>query len=197
MVGGGRAGRVAGQGKEGLVQAGLAESDLGDTHPGLGEPSHGMPDQPAHVCRAGRRGEQHGQGERVGGEMDRPLQGGGEDLPRSRTLLAVEEPDVQGARSDPGLELGTGAFGHDPAVVDDRDLVGELVGLIRRGQRTGDFDPSPPAAWLAAAIIGLQHAAAAEVAAGRLTARKAAALCLESTLRLCGAADARCQPMSR
>ena len=61
-----------------------------------------------------------------------------------------------------------------------------LERLIRRGQRTGDFDPSLHAAWLVAAVIGLQHAAAAEVAAGRLTSRKAAALCLESTLRLCG-----------
>jgi AcrR family transcriptional regulator len=64
-----------------------------------------------------------------------------------------------------------------------------LERLIRRGQRTGDFDRSLPAAWLAAAVIGLQHAAAAEVADGRLTTRKAAALCLESTLRLCGSSD--------
>jgi AcrR family transcriptional regulator len=61
-----------------------------------------------------------------------------------------------------------------------------LERLIRRGQRTGDFDPSLDAAWLVAAVIGLQHAAAAEVADGRLTAGKAAALCLESTLRVCG-----------
>jgi AcrR family transcriptional regulator len=61
-----------------------------------------------------------------------------------------------------------------------------LERLIRRGQRAGDFDPSLPPAWGAAAIIGLQHAAAAEIAAGRLTAREAADLCLESTLRICG-----------
>ncbi|HZE29913.1 MAG TPA: TetR/AcrR family transcriptional regulator [Actinoallomurus sp.] len=74
-----------------------------------------------------------------------------------------------------------------PKSNDPHDVVPpRLERLIRRGQRTGDFDPSPPAAWLTAAVIGLQHAAAAEVAAGRLTARKAAALCLESTLRLCG-----------
>jgi AcrR family transcriptional regulator len=65
-----------------------------------------------------------------------------------------------------------------------------LERLIRRGQRTGDFDASLPAAWLAAAVIGLQHAAAAELTAERLTTRKAAALCLHSTLRLCGG-DAR------
>jgi AcrR family transcriptional regulator len=75
---------------------------------------------------------------------------------------------------------------------DPHDLVPpRLERLIRRGQRTGDFDPSLHAAWLVAAVIGLQHAAAAEVADGRLTADDAAALCRESALRLCGVAEAR------
>jgi AcrR family transcriptional regulator len=75
---------------------------------------------------------------------------------------------------------------------DPHDLVPpRLERLIQRGQRTGDFDPSLHAAWLVAAVIGLQHAAAAEVADGRLTADDAAALCRESALRLCGAAEAR------
>ncbi|OIJ88240.1 TetR/AcrR family transcriptional regulator [Streptomyces colonosanans] len=61
-----------------------------------------------------------------------------------------------------------------------------LEQLIRRGQGTGDFRASLPAAWLADAIIGLQQTAAAQVAAGRATTQEAEALCLESTLRLCG-----------
>ncbi|WP_230421058.1 hypothetical protein [Actinomadura soli] len=74
-----------------------------------------------------------------------------------------------------------------PKTNDPHDVVPpRLERLIRRGQAAGDFDRSPPAAWLAAAVIGLQHAAAAEVTDGRLTADEAAALCLESTLRLCG-----------
>ncbi|MFI0369466.1 TetR/AcrR family transcriptional regulator [Actinomadura sp. 1N219] len=74
-----------------------------------------------------------------------------------------------------------------PKTNDPHDVVPpRLERLIRRGQGAGDFDRSPPAAWLAAAVIGLQHAAAAEIADGRLTADEAAALCLESTLRLCG-----------
>ncbi|MEV1171545.1 helix-turn-helix domain-containing protein [Nonomuraea sp. NPDC049784] len=74
-----------------------------------------------------------------------------------------------------------------PTSNDPHDVVPpRLERLIQRGQRMGDFDGSLHAAWLAAAVIGLQHAAAAEVADGRLTAREAAALCLESTLRLCG-----------
>jgi AcrR family transcriptional regulator len=67
-----------------------------------------------------------------------------------------------------------------------------LEQIIRRGQRAGDFDGTLPAAWLAVAIVGLVRTAAEQVAAGRLTTSKAAALALDSTLRLCGAASARC-----
>ncbi|GAA4962069.1 hypothetical protein GCM10023205_27210 [Yinghuangia aomiensis] len=62
-----------------------------------------------------------------------------------------------------------------------------LERLLERGQRTGDFDASLPAAWLAAAIFGLQHTAVAHIAGGRSSADEAKALCLASTLRLCGA----------
>lgn len=60
-----------------------------------------------------------------------------------------------------------------------------LERIIRRGQRGGDFDPALPAAWLAAAVLGLQRTAAAQVTAGKQTAEEAAAVCLESALRLC------------
>jgi len=63
-----------------------------------------------------------------------------------------------------------------------------LEQLIRRGQHTGDFDRALPADWLAAAVIGLAHTAADEVAAGRLTADKAYTVLSESALRLCVAA---------
>jgi AcrR family transcriptional regulator len=66
-----------------------------------------------------------------------------------------------------------------------------LEQIIRRGQHAGDFDRTLPAAWLTAAILGLVRTAAEQVAAGRLTTSKAAALALDSTLRLCGAASAR------
>ncbi|GAA4239685.1 hypothetical protein GCM10022254_60790 [Actinomadura meridiana] len=73
-----------------------------------------------------------------------------------------------------------------PKSNDPHDVVPpRLERLIRRGQDAGDFERSLPAGWLAAAVIGLQHAAAAEIADGRLAAHKAATLCLESTLRLC------------
>ncbi len=81
--------------------------------------------------RVGRGGKQHGQGEGVGAKLDRALQGVGQDRPGPGSLLAVEEPDPQGPRADPGLELGAGPLGHDPAVVDHRDLLGELVGFLQ------------------------------------------------------------------
>jgi hypothetical protein len=67
----------------------------------------------------------------------------------------------------------------------------QLEQIIRRGQRTGDFDRTLPAGWLAVAIVGLVRTAAEQVAAGRLTTGQAAALALDSTQRLCGAASAR------
>ncbi len=66
-----------------------------------------------------------------------------------------------------------------------------LEQIIGRGQRAGDFDRMLPRAWLAAAIVGLVRTAAEQVAAGRLTTGKAAALTEDSALRLCGAAPAR------
>ena len=97
------------------------------------------------------------------------LDAGWRFLDRYPLLLNVTAPPIPRPYNDP----------HD--VVPPR-----LERLIQRGQHTGDFDASLPAAWLAAAVIGLQHAAAAEFATGRLTADEAEALCLESTLRLCG-----------
>jgi hypothetical protein len=105
-----RLGWPAGEGEERLVQAGLAERDLSDRHPGLGEPGHGVPDQAARVDRVGR-GKQHGQGEGVGAEVDPAVQGGGQDRLGQGSLLAIDKPDVQRPRADPGLELGAGPFG--------------------------------------------------------------------------------------
>jgi hypothetical protein len=46
---------------------------------------------------------------------------------------------MQGAGADRGLELPGGALGDDPAVVDDGDPVGQLVGLVQvlGGQQDG------------------------------------------------------------
>jgi AcrR family transcriptional regulator len=67
----------------------------------------------------------------------------------------------------------------------------QLEQVIRRGQRAGDFDSTLPATWLTAAVLGLAQTAAEQVADGRLTTGQAAAMVLDSALRLCGAASAR------
>ncbi len=64
-----------------------------------------------------------------------------------------------------------------------------LEQIIRRGQRTGDFDRALPASWLTAAILGLGHTAAEQVAGRHLTTRRATATLRESALRLCGSTD--------
>jgi AcrR family transcriptional regulator len=86
------------------------------------------------------------------------------------------------------------ALTRNPPGSDDQHHAGtaRLEHIIERGQRSGDFDSALPATWLAAAVLALFHAAAEEVAAGRLTTSTAAAMLLDSTLRLCAAADARC-----
>jgi AcrR family transcriptional regulator len=60
-------------------------------------------------------------------------------------------------------------------------ILERLERLVRRGQRAGDFDRRLPAAWVAAAFLGLMHSAADEVAAGRL-GDEAARAALERTV---------------
>jgi AcrR family transcriptional regulator len=83
------------------------------------------------------------------------------------------------------------ALTRDPPGSNDPHHAGtaQLERIIRRGQLAGDFDRTLSAAWLAVAILGLIRTAAEQVAAGRLTTSEAAALALDSTLRLCGTAS--------
>ena len=80
---------------------------------------------------------------------------------------------------------------------DPHDVVPpRLERVIRRGQNRGDLDASLPADWLAAAVLGLHHAAAAQITSGRMDAREAADLCLASVLRVCGArTESKLSPM--
>ena len=87
---------------------------------------------------------------------------------------------------DPALNRIPRLDGSDPHLA----VTAQLEKLIRRGQHAGDFDRAPSASWVAAAILALGHTAAEQVDAGRLTTSKAAAMLLDSTLRLCGATGA-------
>ena len=61
--------------------------------------------------------------------------------------------------------------------------------LVRRGRRAGDFDRELPVAWLVAAFLGLMHATADEVAAGRVSASAAGRSLERSVPRLFGVRD--------
>lgn len=70
----------------------------------------------------------------------------------------------------------------------NHDLVTRgLRRVIARGRRRGEFDRSMRTTWYLAAIIGLGHAAAGEVVAGRMTPASAGAAFRESVLRICRA----------
>ena len=82
---------------------------------------------------------------------------------------------------DPVLARTPDPDGHDPHGA----VAAQVERIIRRGQRSGDFDSALPAGWLAAATFRLGHTAVEEVATGRLTASRAATILQESILRLC------------
>ena len=71
---------------------------------------------------------------------------------------------------------------HDP-------MFEPLERLIRRGQRAGAFDRRLPSAWLGTSFFALSHAAAEEVAAGRLSPARARKLLRRSVLHLFGVPD--------
>lgn len=84
---------------------------------------------------------------------------------------------------DPALARTPDPQGADP----HRRVAVVLERIIRRGQRSTDFDRQLPVTWLAAATIALGHAAAEQVARGTVDAAKAAKLLETSLLRLYGA----------
>jgi len=83
---------------------------------------------------------------------------------------------------DPTFARIRGSDGHDP----HRAVTGFLERLVRRGQRSGDFDRGLPATWLVAATLTLGHAAADEIATGRLTTARAGRVLEDSVVRLYG-----------
>ena len=66
-------------------------------------------------------------------------------------------------------------------------VIGGLLRLIERGRRRRELDRALPTTWYIAAIIGLGHAAAQEVVAGRMTPAQAGVAFRESVLRVCRA----------
>jgi len=84
---------------------------------------------------------------------------------------------------------------HLPAVSSDDDLARHgpilefIEALIRRGQASGDFDPSPSPQWLIVALMALGRAAEGQVKAGQMTIEEATRDVHHSVLRLFGVPD--------
>ncbi|MBO0836439.1 MAG: TetR/AcrR family transcriptional regulator [Actinobacteria bacterium] len=79
-----------------------------------------------------------------------------------------------------------------PGVSHDKDaerhgpLLERLSDLIRRGQESGDFDPTLSPEWLLTAGLALGRAAEEEVKAGRMSIEEASSVVHRSFLRLFG-----------
>jgi hypothetical protein len=122
-AGGVACGRVSSQGKKHLVEAGLAERELGDRNTEAGE----LRKRRRNPLRITDPGHQRG---RIGARLHRHAERLGQSPLGIRPLRCVAQADVEDTFSNRGLELIGGAFGDDLAFVDDRDPVGELVSLV-------------------------------------------------------------------
>ncbi|HSI81753.1 MAG TPA: TetR/AcrR family transcriptional regulator [Solirubrobacterales bacterium] len=86
------------------------------------------------------------------------------------------------------LEALAPAFGSPSRIHElHAPILERLERLIRRGRRAGEFDPELPVGWIASAFLALMHAAAEEVAAGRLDADRAAEVLRRTVPRAFGA----------
>ncbi|MGW0183156.1 TetR/AcrR family transcriptional regulator [Nocardia sp. NPDC003345] len=104
----------------------------------------------------------------------------------TRALLALLDESWRAFESLPALRRQTA--GRETADSERHAPVRDhLVRLIGRGQRTGEFDATADPDWLAAAVIGLGHAAGEQVESGRMSLRDAGGALRDSALRLLGA----------
>jgi AcrR family transcriptional regulator len=99
--------------------------------------------------------------------LDRLVQAGWQTLERYPLLMQLRR------ELTPEQELAL----HQP-------ILERLQRLIRRGQRSGEFDRRLPTNWLLTSFLALSHAAAEEVAAERMTPQDALEALRQSVLRV-------------
>ena len=113
-----------------------------------------------------------------------------DDLPPAAALVRLLEAGWQAAARYP-------LAWHLPAVSPQEDasrhapVLGRLLELIERGQKSGDLDAAVPPGWLLTACLALGRAAEEEVRTGRMTIDEATRAVHASFLRLLGLPDAR------
>ncbi|MEU9845806.1 universal stress protein, partial [Actinomadura sp. NPDC048032] len=129
--------RVAGQGEEDVVEARLGHREVVEGDPGVGQRG----DRPRRLLGVA---DPHRQPVRIGVRARLHGQFAGEHLRRQGALPGILEPQLQRAGADLGLQLPGRVLRDDPAVVQDRDPVGEPVGLVevlrreQHGRAPGD-----------------------------------------------------------
>jgi hypothetical protein len=112
---------------------------------------------------------------------------GPDDLPPAAALVRLLEAGWQAAARYP-------LAWHLPAVSAEEDasrhapVLGRLLELIERGQKSGELDAALPPGWLLTACLALGRAAEEEVKAGRMTIDEASHAMHSSFLRLLGLA---------
>ncbi|MER5303287.1 TetR/AcrR family transcriptional regulator [Streptomyces lasiicapitis] len=112
--------------------------------------------------------------------MDEAEENGG---PALDSLLRLQDIGWRLFERNPVLlQLGSTKAGADADRVRHEPVAARLTRLIEKGQRSGEFDPAPPATWLVAAVTALGHAAGDEVGAERLSAEEAATWLRTATL---------------
>jgi AcrR family transcriptional regulator len=85
------------------------------------------------------------------------------------------------------LEALTSAFpGRDEMHQFHSPVIERIEGLVRRGQRSGEFDATLPAEWGAICFLALMHAAAEQVAAGRMDGAQAESVLQRAVPRVLG-----------
>ena len=115
----------AGQGEEDLVEGGTADADLVDGDGGGLEPVDARPPVGSGPAGGGDTGPAAGAVEPGGVAGD-----AAQDATDGIEPGGVGQRHLDDVAADPGLQVPEGARGDGPAVVDDHDLIGQLVGLV-------------------------------------------------------------------
>ncbi|MEL5953479.1 TetR/AcrR family transcriptional regulator [Streptomyces sp. CLV115] len=110
--------------------------------------------------------------------------------PAADALLRLLDAGRQTARRYPVLLQKISTLPVSPQLDHDRHTsVADRIGpVIRRGQKSGEFDDRLPPDWLVTVIVKLAHSASEEQEAGRMSSQEAEHALRTSVLRMLGAA---------
>ena len=117
-------GGVSGEREEHVVERGPVDLEVLELHAGLVEPSHGL----REYARAGA--DRHADRAALALRLPRPVGHRPERLERTIAVGGLTEDDLDALAAVAVLQLVGRALGDHAAVVDHRDLVGQVVGLL-------------------------------------------------------------------